>query len=166
MSVSLRDRGQTTQDFAIGIGVFILAVAFVFSFLPSIVTPYDSSVGGAETAQADRIADRVVQNLSTGESPNEINGTPIVDGAWSDAQLANLTGLRSTTSDSGDFVHIDKVNVTIQHLNGSAVEHTTVDGVGPAYDEQPAASSARIVSVEYDSGGFDEPGYRLLVRVW
>ncbi|AEH37183.1 hypothetical protein Halxa_2565 [Halopiger xanaduensis SH-6] len=162
MSISLRDRGQTTQDFAIGIGVFILAVAFVFSFLPSIVTPYDSSVGSAETAQADRIADRVVQNLSTGDSPNEIDGTPIVDDKWSDAQLANLTGLRSTTSDSDDFVHIDKVNVTIQRLNGST--HPPVDGVGPAYEDQPAASSARIVSVEYS--GFDEPAYRLLVRVW
>lgn len=163
VSISLADRGQTTQDFAIGIGVFILAVAFVFSFLPSIVTPYDSSVGGAETAQADRIADRVMQNLSTGESPNEIDGTPIVDGEWSYAQLADLTGLRSTTS-GGDPVRIDKANVTIQHLNGSTVEHTTVDGVGPAYEDQPAASSARIVSVESDD--FGEPAYRLLVRVW
>ena len=34
ISTPLEDRGQTTQDFAIGIGVFILAVAFVFSFLP------------------------------------------------------------------------------------------------------------------------------------
>ncbi|RKD97854.1 DUF7287 family protein [Halopiger aswanensis] len=166
VSISLADRGQTTQDFAIGIGVFILAVAFVFSFLPSIVTPYDSSVGGAETAQADRIADRVVQNLSTGESPNEIDETPIVTGAWNESQLATRTGLRTTTTGGGDTVLIDKANVTIQHLNGSTVEHTTVDGVGPAYEDQPAASSARIVALKDDSDDFDEPAYRLLVRVW
>lgn len=165
VSVSLRNRGQTTQDFAVGIGIFILAVAFVFSFLPSIVTPYDSSIGGAETAQADRVADRVLENLSTGESPNEINGTPVVNGTWSDDQLANLTGLRSTTS-GGDTVLIDRANVTIQRLNGSAVDDPSVDGVGPAYDDQPAASSARIVAVEADGVEFDESAYRLVVRVW
>ncbi|WP_206335404.1 hypothetical protein [Natronolimnobius sp. AArcel1] len=149
-----RDRGQTTQDFAVGIGIFILAVAFVFSFLPSIVTPYDSSIGGAETAQADRISDKALDNLSTGADPNEIDADALEE-FEDEHDMVKAFGLR--TANSGN--NIDRLNVTVQELDSDDDEWS----FGDTYDEdQPAASSARIVSVDDD----DEDAYRLIVRVW
>ena len=159
MSLSLRDRGQTTQDFIVGIGVFILAVAFVFSFLPTMLTPFDSSTSGGETAQADRVADRLVHNLSDGTA-NEINGNQL-ENYDDDHNVSKALGLR--TNQDGD--PIERVNVSLQPLN----ERATVKGFGPEYDNQSAASSARIVSVESGSIEDDdecEPACRLVVRIW
>ncbi|MXV63994.1 hypothetical protein GS429_18385 [Natronorubrum sp. JWXQ-INN-674] len=167
VSVSLRDRGQTTQDFAVGIGVFILAVAFVFSFLPTILTPFDSTVSGGETAQADRIADRLVHNLSAEDSPspNEIDGERFrKDFASDDDNLTESLGLRA--SDSPD-IRYDRINVTIEHLNGTSVTDEAEWSAGDRYDGQSAASSARIVAVDHEEfPKNDQPAYRLVVRVW
>ena len=156
MSLSLRDRGQTTQDFIVGIGVFILAVAFVFSFLPTMLTPFDSSTSGGQTAQADRIADRVVHNLST-DTANEIEWdvSHLEDGE----DRAEELGLRTNANEDP----IERVNVSLQSLN----ESTTVEGFGfgPEYDDQSAASSARIVTVE-DGPDKCDPACRLVVRIW
>ncbi|QLG50538.1 DUF7287 family protein [Natrinema halophilum] len=161
ISVCFDTRGQTTQDFAIGIGIFLLAIAFVFSFLPSVITPFDSSVGGAETAQADRIADLLVHNLSTpNESANRINESDF-DARYSNADLSTELGLRA--SDSGDAVY-DHVNVTVETFQGEDVNTSTLSG-GDVYDNQSAASAARIVTIEGDPAECD-PACRLVVRVW
>ena len=152
------ERGQTTQDFAVGIGVFLLAIAFVFSFFPALVTPYDSSVGGAETAQADRIADRIVYNAST-ETPNELdeNGLDQYNGT----NLTSQLGLRSSGGTT-----IDNVNVTVTNIStGAVVTPTDKWTGGENYADQPAASSARIVTIENRDDKCD-PACRLIVRVW
>ncbi|MFB6155680.1 MAG: hypothetical protein ABEJ22_07265 [Haloferacaceae archaeon] len=58
--VRSRVRGQTTLDFAIGVGVFLLVVVFVFSFLPAVLQPFS---GGQETMVT---ADRVASSLAGG----------------------------------------------------------------------------------------------------
>ncbi|MGM0388339.1 MAG: DUF7287 family protein [Natrinema limicola] len=156
ISTAWLERGQTTQDFVVGIGVFLLAIAFVFSFFPALVTPYDSSVGGAETAQADRIADRIVNDTSTG-TPNELNETEF-DKRYRSGDLTEELGLRSSNDNA-----IDQVNVTVTELN----ETVAIDDdwtAGDAYDDQAAASSARIVTT--NDGSDCEPACRLVVRVW
>ncbi|WP_121742292.1 DUF7287 family protein [Natronorubrum halophilum] len=155
VSISLRERGQTTHDFVVGIGVFILAVAFVFSFLPTILTPFDSSVSGGQTAQADRIADRLVHNLSTDQGPNTFNESDF--GSVADDDLDDLVGLRTVG---------DQVNVSIEHLNESGPVDDELT-VGVEYNNQSAASSARIVTFEGDGpDGEERSAYRLVVRVW
>ncbi|WP_211338349.1 DUF7287 family protein [Haloterrigena salifodinae] len=164
VSISLRERGQTTQDFAIGIGVFILAVAFVFSFLPSILTPFDSSVSGGQTAQADRVADRVVHNLSTETGPEtELNGSAFEEFVDDDEGLSERLGLRE------DEARYDRIDVRLEPLNESEPlgdEWTVGDG----YENQSAASSARIVT--FEAGSFTgaapecDPACRLVVRMW
>ncbi|RZH67572.1 DUF7287 family protein [Natrinema altunense] len=156
ISISLADRGQTTQDFAVGIGVFLLAIAFVFSFLPSLVTPYESS-NGAKTAQADRIADRIVDDLGTG-SGNEIDFTEYAG----EENLTHQLGLRA----SGDQDHVyDSLNVTIKYVNNSTTLKHPDTTAGEPYSNQSAASSARIVTLEGDVDECD-PACRLVVRVW
>lgn len=55
-----RTRAQTTLDFAIAMGVFLLAVAFVFAFVPTLTSPF---VDGTQdhTAAADRIASHLAE---------------------------------------------------------------------------------------------------------
>ncbi|TYL37688.1 hypothetical protein CV102_15230 [Natronococcus pandeyae] len=168
ISVSLSDRGQTTQDFAIGIGVFLLSIAFVFSYIPSLTTPFDSPAGGAETAQADRIADRLVHSLSDSADRNEIDGERFVATYANDDEDENVTALGLRATDDAVFDH---VSVRLETLDGNETEHdgTAMAAETTAYDDQSAASSARIVTLddEFDLDDYDdEPAYRLVVRVW
>ncbi len=55
-------RGQTTLDFATGISVFLLAVLFVFAFVPGVLTPFTASAQ-EETVTANRVADLVVKDI-------------------------------------------------------------------------------------------------------
>ncbi|QCJ47856.1 hypothetical protein [Haloprofundus sp. MHR1] len=67
-------RAQTTIDFAIGAGVFLLTVAFVVAFIPSMLSPFAS--GGPEnTVVADRVASNLASGLlSTSETPYRVDG--------------------------------------------------------------------------------------------
>lgn len=54
-------RGQTTLDFALAMGLFLLAVAFTFTFIPSLTTPF---VAGHQDSSV--AADRIASHLSEG----------------------------------------------------------------------------------------------------
>jgi hypothetical protein len=56
----LKDRAQTTLDFAIGVSVFLAIVVFVFAFVPGILEPFNLS-GEADSALADRVASDLSQ---------------------------------------------------------------------------------------------------------
>lgn len=165
VSISLADRGQTTQDFAVGIGVFLLAIAFVFGSVPTFLTPFSSSDGPAKTAQADRIASIVVEDLSTGpDEPNNLSD-PAFQAEYSgadSAELANDLGLRES-----DGVALDRINITIETFNQSeSLGNRTIHGAGDEYSRsQSAASAARIVTIDDDENRC-EPACRLVVRVW
>lgn len=62
------ERGQTTLDFALAMGLFLLAVAFTFMFIPSLTTPF---VAGQQDSSV--AADRIASHLSEGGlgDPNE-----------------------------------------------------------------------------------------------
>jgi len=65
----MNDRGQTVLDFAVGVSVFLIVVAFVLTFVPGMVKPFQESTQ-QETAAADRLADQLaadqlVENVST-----------------------------------------------------------------------------------------------------
>ncbi len=171
VSVSFDGRGQTTQDFAVGIGMFLLAIAFVFAYLPTLLTPFSSPVGGAESAQADRIAATIVDDLSETDQPNNLSAAEFTDryGDEDSAKLASKLGLQSA-----DGTAIDRVNVTIRQLDADEDERDLVtddDGntlsAGDRYRNQSAASAGRVVTVytETDDDVCD-PACRLVVRVW
>ncbi|ELY87602.1 hypothetical protein C483_16923 [Natrialba hulunbeirensis JCM 10989] len=166
------ERGQTTQDFAVGIGIFILAIAFVFSFLPSLITPFDSPAGGAETAQADRIADQVVADLADGDRPNEITSDEFGE-RYTDANETKLSKQIGLRANENEEIVYDNVNISIEVLNPQDAESRYIDTDSPAagdtYDNQSAASAARIVTVvDKDGTPVDgcESACRLVVRTW
>lgn len=58
-SATGRDRGQTTIDFAVGATLFLLTIAFVFTFVPVMFQPF-------ATSQSDPlVADRTANRLAT-----------------------------------------------------------------------------------------------------
>lgn len=151
-----RDRGQTNMDFAIGIGIFLLAITFTLTFVPSIITPFDTGIGGAENAQADRIAAELVHQYS-GEEPNEIDWDEIEDLDDELDERAETLGLRH---DSDNEVSFDRVNIELRTTEGDHLQD-----VGDTYEEgDPAAASSRIVTTVTDQGC--DPACRLTVRVW
>jgi len=54
------ERGQLTFDFAIGMGVFLLSLTFVFTFVPGMLAPFDAGAQ-TETPAANRVADDLTQ---------------------------------------------------------------------------------------------------------
>ncbi|WP_114577671.1 hypothetical protein [Saliphagus sp. LR7] len=155
------ERAQTTQDFVIGIGIFLLAVAFVFSFLPSLLSPYAPAVDGGDAAQADRVAGEVLETVE-GNGTQEVNVTAFNEtyGSTGSDDLAAQLGLRSSGS------AIDRVNISIETLNPSKeTSNRTIIGGGDTYEGSPRASSARIVRVT-DLEEDCDPACRLVVRVW
>ncbi|WP_276300706.1 DUF7287 family protein [Halorussus lipolyticus] len=58
-------RAQTTLDFAIGMSVFLLTVAFVVSFLPGMFQPFDAG-DGDEIVAGDRVANQLSRRLLAG----------------------------------------------------------------------------------------------------
>lgn len=55
-------RGQTTLDFAIGMSVFLIAVAFVISFVPGLLDPF-SGGGTEDTVTANRVATALSEDV-------------------------------------------------------------------------------------------------------
>lgn len=55
------DRGQTSLDFLVGIGVFFIAVIFVVAFIPSMFAPFFGA-SASDAIVSDRIADHLVDD--------------------------------------------------------------------------------------------------------
>lgn len=160
------DRAQTAQDFALGIGFFIIAVAFVFAFVPSMLAFTTADPGAKASSQADRAAEGVLRDLGTGERPNELNGTAT-------AEYLNTSASEKELQDDLALPSISFINLTVRTLddervvivpdpNGTDVELTA----GRDYPErQPAAEVARVVTMTNDNNAC-QPACQLVVRVW
>lgn len=141
------DRAQTTQDYAVGIGLFLLAVVFVVTFLPSVLAPYDVVDDAERTNQAERIAIELIETTSTDD------GRLTLDSAELDEMLDTLDDPTTV----GLAAH-RSVNVTLETLDG---EDTVTSG-GSDYTGAAAGSWTRIVMT--DEACSD--GCRLIVVVW
>jgi len=151
-----RDRGQTTQDFAVGVSVFLLAVFFVFAYLPSTLASSDAEIE-QRAYTADRLTVSVFTDLTGDDGANRLNETRtrqfFVWHGNDDALRANYS-LTATAS----------ANVTLETLQGVTVDigtggTTIVAAAGDSYAGQVGATTTRIVRL----GG---TRYRLVVRVW
>lgn len=148
-----RDRAQTAQDFAVGIGLFLLAVAFVFAFVPQVVSPYDVGIGASESAQADRAATMIVGNLSVEDRPNELDQAR----ATNYFSTADVETLRNRTG----LPFSSRINVTVRNVETG---NQPWSGGATYRDGQEAASATRIVRT--NEPGTCEPACEVVVRVW
>lgn len=150
-------RGQTLQDFVLGVSVFLVVVVFVFGLFPNFLSPFTAGVDAAERAQADRLARNLIENHSVETADNTLNGTKLAATVQeSESTLRQRFGL-ATTAD---------VNVTVRDLDGERVVRH--DGTplahGSSRTNQSSGSASRIVSIAGSEKC--QPGCRLIVKVW
>ncbi|MCU4716590.1 DUF7287 family protein [Halapricum hydrolyticum] len=144
------ERGQTLQDFAVGIGVFLVVFVFVLSLFPGLLTPFQSSASGAERAQAEQVTTQMMHNLSEGSEPNHLNATRVTATLnQPESDLRDRFGLPSTVN----------LNITVETLDGETHIESTVNRL---YDRE-VATSARIITMDDPEC---DPACRLVVRVW
>lgn len=170
------ERGQTSIDFLIGIGVFLATVGFVALFAMDVVTPFAGEQGGALVA--DRTADELVGVTLAGPA-----GTNVLD------ESCTLAFFDDSASDDGcafdsansltDRVGIDDrwdLNVTVERNDPAAGnEILCVDDSG---DLQSCPDGTRLAAgdpADFGSDGiftavrvatFDDRDVAVVVRLW
>ena len=177
-------RGQTTLDFAIGVSLFLLVVAFVLSFVPGMIQPFSDS-GQEEMVASNRIADRLAIDALAGDDPYVLDatcttalfndsvsapshcrfsGSALEESLALDSRLrVNVTLAESVdASTDGDRLCWDAGNRAVAAADGSACTNTA-DVVYAAGDRVPnhsgVVTATRYVRIE----GVDA---MLVVRVW
>jgi hypothetical protein len=145
-----RSRAQTTQDFAFGISIFVLAAVFVVTFVPNVTTPFATGITEVEQERSQTVSRLLVANFSDDGTP-ELNGSrtdAFFTRSWGDGELERRLGLPRTAA----------LNVTLRESEPSG-DVVMGYAVGDAYRQQAGSTSVRIVS-------YDDTVYRLEVRVW
>lgn len=123
----MTDRGQSTLDFLFGTVVFLLAVVFVVSVVPTLLNPF---VTGTESHSlvADRAIETLVADeLEAGETGMESRERVerVFEGSESD--LATALAVPDTL----------RLNASVTNRSG------TVHSVGPAPPERGSVTAAR-----------------------
>jgi hypothetical protein len=148
------ERGQTLQDFAAGVGLFLVVVATAITLLPPVLAPFDAPITSDQGATAERLGDEVTRALTIDGSDNRLD-PPATTGFFSpyaapsdEADLRSRFGLGAGTN----------VNVTLRTVTGLPDL-----SLGDRYRDRAVAAEMRIVT---DGGNRCRPTCRLVVRVW
>jgi len=150
-------RGQTVQDFAFGVSIFLVVTVFAFGLFPNLIAPVTAGVDGSDRAQADRLARSLIQNHSAGDAQNSLNATRLAGTLdESEAKLQERYGLAETAS----------INVTVREVDDDSIVVDDGDplATGRPRGNDPAATSSRIVT--FVDATECRPACRLVVRVW
>ena len=155
-----RSRAQTTIDYAVGIGIFLLAIAWVVGTVPQIVQPFDDTQD--RPLVANRAADRLANDALSPPGEQTVLADECVEGFFQ-----NSSPPADCEYDTGpvyDAVGLDSqydVNVTLLH-DGTVA--TLSDG-SDATRGDPVPTSGQVVAARR-SVLVDGQLHQLLVRVW
>ncbi len=168
----IRNRGQTTLDFAVGSSVFLLAVIFVVVYAPTLFDPFAGGTG-TKLLVADRAATALSGDLlavSTAD-PGLLSAGCV--GTFFDVDLEENVA-RANCHTGADLEEFDELlaldgrnaNVTIHELDSPASEP-----VEPSWADGPlvrsnSASVPSDVAVATRTVSIEGQQYRLTVRVW
>lgn len=151
----MTERGQTINDYVIGMTLLLLSITLVFGYFPGIFQSFEEEVSNEEEAMATNIAAELVENSTvTGTkqtvSFDKVNGT--LYSLVNDSQQAGIP----------DWVHW---NVTVLDVDSNVISH---DGErlsnGTNWQGERVASTIRFVRAQDDTDCDD--GCRIVVRVW
>ncbi|WP_411963075.1 hypothetical protein [Haloferax sp. YSMS24] len=157
---SERSRAQTTIDYAVGVGIFLLAIAWVVGTVPQIVQPFDDAQD--RPLVANRAADRLAGDALSPPGEQTVLLTECVDGFFQNSSPP--AACEYDTGPVHDAVGVDDtydINVTLLH-DGSVA--TLSDG-SDATRGDPVPSSGQVVAARR-SVIVDGQLHQLLVRVW
>lgn len=149
-------RGQTTNDYLIGIVLLLLTITVVFGFFPSMFAPFEEPVGSDEETMAANLGTELVSNTTQPGTEQTVNLTRVHEIIDSEPEaLGNRSGVPGWK----------RWNVTVVDSNGQVVSDGTNDVVGgDDWNGSPAATTVRFV-VAGDATDCED-GCRLVVRVW
>lgn len=161
------DRAQTGIDFLVAMSVFLIAVGFVFAFVPSMFQPFGGS-GVDDALIADRSAAHLAESALVEDSANPGVLSTACTAAFFDADEA-LAENNDCNFDPGEIDDLNalfgvpdwkNVRITIGGPGTIDWEGTPIElqrGADPSADSDTV--SQRVVSID------GEP-YELQVRVW
>ena len=154
----LAGRGQTLQDYALGIGVFLLILFFVLNtVVPSMLAPFETDAGGDVEAQAERVANTFVENATRSGQLNELDIGTVHELAGKDQSALQTRYRLPDTS---------QINITIETLNGSSIVESVAGTrlrAGATLPGTESATRSRIITLSDDACA---PACRLVVRGW
>lgn len=160
------NRGQTTLDFAVGIGLFVLVLGFVFGFVPGLFAPLADDP--ARPQVADRAAGRLVTTLDRPGEPAVLNAscTRTLFGVedLSDCGFdpdGPLTGVAGVGDDYG-------LNVSLARNRTAApgLEPVVTDGGAELVAGPPVPGGSSSVDVARRVASLDGRDVTVVVRVW
>ncbi len=147
-----RGRGQTQQDLVVGVSVFLLAVFFVFSFVPTTIAPTGANTE-AESYVADRLGESVLENVTSTDEANRLNVTRT-------EQFFDSHRTRGSIGANYSVDSVRQVNVTLETLSGVTIAlGGDLARAGDDYPGGVGVASTRVVRLGGDR-------YRLVIRVW
>lgn len=168
-----KDRAQTTLDFAFGIGIFLITVAFIFIFVPNLVAPFNTPSESGEKIQAERTADYLVTDTLGGNQNNSHATT--LDPACTDAFFERNE--LPDRCDPPDDIKIypgseDELDPTALGLSSSThvrIELESLD-TGTTYSVGESANSQNVQQwtrlVYYTGEEYKSGVYKLRVKLW
>lgn len=161
------DSAQVTIDYITGIGIFLLAVIFVFQFVYGLFLPFQSGSDKA-TLAADRAATILVERLLHADKASELN---VID----QGKLYNFNNTRLNYSNQNNYntalreiglfsnESVFDMNVTVANL---AYLNRPMNQSGPALPETTdIGQTKRLVLIVNSSTGYNETAI-FSVRVW
>jgi hypothetical protein len=167
------DSAQVTIDYITGIGIFLLAVIFVFQFVYGLFVPFQSGSDKA-TLAADRAGTVLVERMLHADKASELN---VIDQGklyyFNNTRLnyANQNNYNAALREIGLFSteSVFDMNVTVAYLNGSIMNRNGTNFPlvsGPALPETTdIGQTKRLVLILNTSTGYNENAI-LSVRVW
>ncbi|VVB93462.1 Uncharacterised protein [uncultured archaeon] len=165
------ESGQVTIDYIAGIGIFLLAVIFVFQFTYGLFVPFQSGSDKA-TLAADRAGTVLVERMLHADKASELN---VIDQGklyYFKTRLgySNQTNYNAALREIGIFSNesVFDMNVTVAYLNGTIMKNGTSFPLvsGPALPETTdIGQTNRLVLIVNSSTGYNETAI-ISVRVW
>ncbi len=160
------DSAQISIDYIVGIGIFIVAITFVFQFMFTIFAPFQSN-SDEMTLAADRASTIIVERLIKAEKSGTLN---VVDQGKlyqlnnSKLNYSNQTAYNNILSEIGLIsreMSYD-LNMTVSYTNNG----TLLNFSGPALPTHAdIAQTKRFVLITNSSTGYNQTAY-ISVRVW
>jgi hypothetical protein len=155
------DRGQTPNDYLLGIVILLLSIILVFGYFPSIYQPFEQQAGTEEQAMADNLAAEIVENSTAGGNEQTV-----------DFELLKTTiDYYVNNSERAGIPDWFNLNVTVINSTGGPV---TINGPsktllnnGTTWRDSQAKSTIRFVVAQNPKKVPEcANGCRIVVRVW
>jgi hypothetical protein len=155
-AVPTQGRGQTGVDFIVGVGIFLLTVGFVVSFVPGMLGPFSDEPTGPLVA--DRIADDLVErSLATGVGTSTLD--PDRTRAFFD---------RTAVPDRLALPDGSHLNVTLEaSVSGSAARVVVESPSGtPLAMGEPVPGAGASIATTSRLAAFEGEAVVVVVRLW